>query len=194
MNSIAHSNTTPWRAMASEMSPALSFYSTDPEDLLETATKPATNLTDGRFVADCDGGGLAQIRFAGADGTENDTFSIRVYTWSRIIASTNEETWSPDFIADLTATVGAALCGPLGVIGGQGGLVWADTLEVNNMANSRSVRIVGRDNGADDGTNTADGLPMILEFDRRADQLIEIQTAVVDGARPFPILRFCSSI
>lgn len=194
MNSIAHSSHAPWRAMAAEFSAALSFFSTDPDDLVDASTKPATNLTDGRFVIDCDGGGLVQLKLAGGDGTENDTFKFRVYTWSLIVPASGDPTYSAEFIAEVTATVGTMLAGPLGLIGSQGGMVWADTLVIDNMANSRSVRVLGRDNGAGDGTNTADQCPQILEFDRRADQLVEIQTCVIDGARPLPLIRFCSAL
>lgn len=193
--SYAASNISPWSVLGTEQSTA--FNQIDIDDVVDTTTKPANDLTTGRFVGPCDAGGLCLVRMIGS-AIEDATFTIRIYTWSKLVyrgMTTSAEFWTPHYHGEVLCTLGSMLVNGDGVIGSDGGYLYADTMSItNNSGLGSGMRLIGRDNGAGDGTVTADQGAMIVAFDRLGDELVEIQTAVVDASAARPMVKFVSNV
>lgn len=165
-------------------------------DMVDTTTKPVTDTDTGRFVADIDNA-IGLVRMCGV-GIENDDFSVRVYTWSTINfigRGTSAPVWTPHYHGEVLCAIGVMAVSGSGQVGSQGPYIYADTMTiVNNSGFGDGIRIIGRDNGAGDGTVTPDGNPAVFAFDRLSDQLVEIQInrGTAEAARP--IIKFASSI
>jgi len=194
-SSYAASNITPWAVLGTGQSTAFNLI--DIDDVVDTTTKPATNLTTGRFVGPCDAGGMCLLRMIGSDA-ENTDFKIRVYTWSKLVypaMTTGAEFWTPHYHGEVLCTLGSMAVNGDGVIGGDGGYTYVDTMSItNNSGLGSGMRLIGRDNGAGDGTITADQAPIILAFDRLGDDLVEIQTAVTTASAARPMVKFVSNV
>lgn len=190
----ASSNIVPWSILGSERSTA--FNQIDVDDVVDTTTKPADDSSTGRFVAPCDAGGMCLLRMLGGD-TVDSTFKVRIYSWSRVlyIGQGTTEYWTPHYHGEILCTLGSMLVFGDGTVGGAGGNLYADTISItNNSGLGSGMRLIGRDNGAGDGTVTPDQGALVLAFDRLGDELVEFQTCVVDASAARPMVKFVSNV
>lgn len=196
MQQAVASNVSPWRIFGTRAVPNTVFAFPDQlTDMIDTTTEPVTDVSDtaGRYVIDCDGGGLCLARFWGSD-TEDFQFNVRIYTWSKRVGYGYDDTpaWSPHFHGELTCTIGTKQVNGTGSIvtsdsGAVGGFetaqTYADDISIDiNSGLGSGMRLIGRDNGAGDGTITADNDALILVVDRLNHQKIEFQFSTIDAA------------
>lgn len=188
------SNIVPWNVIGTDRSPAFNLIALT--DMVDTTTKPedsATNTALGRLITPCDAGGLCVVRPFGGE-IEDAQFFLRVYTWSRVkVAGSSTDVWTAQYHGQATCKLGSMLVFGNGIVGGAGGNLYCDTITItNNSGLGSGMRVIGRDNGAGDGTVTPDQQPAELVFDRMSDELVELQIAIDDADSGRAMLKFTS--